>query len=230
MKQHMLLGITLLSLGILQGCSSSDDEWMITSEGIGPLNAETLFDYTTLEELLPNLRINQGLGTAEGERFEVMYVYNTDTEKMFTILPSEEVFSADKPADAEQTDADTTVSDPIISTLEKTIHSIEVHSPAYKTTEGFALNSLFSEIYPETGKAKCVPGAEESSGSVICTAPISDHIRFMFRGEGGSTDGSLPANDVLKDWTVERLFWLAQVPPVMVETVAEEESEKKSGS
>ncbi len=55
---------------------------------------------------------------------------------------------------------------------------------------------------------ECDPGAEELSGSVLCSVPQRPAWLLRFDGDWQGPDGSLPPPDVLAGWILSEVIWL----------------------
>jgi hypothetical protein len=148
-------------------------------EGIGPITARTPFQVAALRRLLPEYSVARSRSGSEGEEFPVITVSRSG-ETLLVINP------------------DGTGGD---------IASVVVTAKGIKTRSGVTVGSGFTEALAGQTPKRCVAGEEEMSGSVICPAPKSRHITYVFRGEYDGPDGQLPPLPVLRSWRISQLVW-----------------------
>ncbi len=87
---------------------------------------------------------------------------------------------------------------------QSTVSRIEVSDSSITTTSGVKIGSHFSDLYSKAF-GHCQP--TDNGDIVSCRAPDSQHIRYEYHGEWHGPQGIMPADDMLKNWTLTRIIW-----------------------
>jgi len=87
-----------------------------------------------------------------------------------------------------------------------TVDRIEVMDKNISTESGVKIGTRFSELYSKAFNA-CQKGSGADSQNVICKAPNSQHISYVFSGDWHGPEGLMPADDTLKNWTLNKIVW-----------------------
>ncbi|MGB1010058.1 MAG: DUF1131 family protein, partial [Thiolinea sp.] len=87
------------------------------------------------------------------------------------------------------------------------VFSIVVHSNLIGNRLGHRLGDKYSEIYTYGKTEECGPGIEEWAGKVMCYAPQTGNILYLFAGSRGDDEKLLPAPEVMADWELEAIVW-----------------------
>lgn len=192
--QGLVLGLGMASTSLLVGCLGGDKQsyadvnqeqvlHMLSVDGVGPINANTPFNLKMLNEAFQGLNVTQETRFAEGDPYQMITV--RQRAKLLLSIN----------ADHDQTG----------------IFSVVVEDNAIGNRLGHRIGTKFVDIYTFGQMQECAPGAEEWSGKVLCYAPDTGNILYLFEGAWDGPDGKLPPMDVLADWTMAAMVWK---PPV----------------
>lgn len=152
---------------------------MLSVGGVGPLNAETPFNLHLIHEAFQGFNVTQQTNFAEGEQYPVIKV-SKELKSLLTINP-----------DAKH----------------EKVFSIMVEDNLIGNQLGHTIGTVFSSIYPYGQPTECAAGAEELSGKVLCYAPNTGNILYLFGGEWNGPDGSVPPKEVLANWKMDAMIW-----------------------
>lgn len=152
---------------------------MLSVDGIGPINGNTPFNLHDITMAFQGLNVAQRTNYAEGREYPVITV-SQDLKPLLTINP-----------DAKQ----------------EKIFSVMVSDNLIGNGLGHALGSRFNEVYAYGATEECRAGAEELSGKVLCYAPKTGNVLYLFGGTWNGPDGSVPPKDVLANWQMEGMIW-----------------------
>lgn len=152
---------------------------MLSVDGIGPINGNTPFNLHDITMAFQGLNVAQRTNYAEGREYPVITV-SQDLKPLLTINP-----------DAKQ----------------EKIFSVMVSDNLIGNGLGHALGSRFNEVYAYGATEECRAGAEELSGKVLCYAPKTGNVLYLFGGTWTGPDGSVPPKDVLANWQMEAMIW-----------------------
>lgn len=152
---------------------------MLSIDGIGPINGNTPFNLHDITMAFQGLNVAQRTNYAEGQEYPVITV-SQDLKPLLTINP-----------DAKQ----------------EKIFSVMVYDNLIGNGLGHALGSQFNEVYAYGATEECRAGAEELSGKVLCYAPKTGNVLYLFGGTWNGPDGSVPPKDVLANWQMESMIW-----------------------
>lgn len=152
---------------------------MLSIDGIGPINGNTVFNLHNITMAFQGFNVAQRTNYTEGQEYPVITV-SQDLKPLLTINP-----------DAKQ----------------EKIFSVMVHDNLIGNTLGHPLGSRFNEVYAYGATEECRAGAEELSGKVLCYAPKTGNVLYLFGGTWNGPDGSVPPKDVLANWQMEGMIW-----------------------
>lgn len=181
-------GLVLCMMVGLSACgdgSSTDSQVaikpieMLSLDGVGPINAQTPFNLHDLTVAFPNLSVEQRQMFAEGQEYPVIEV-SKDAKPLLVLNPDAK---HDK------------------------IYSVLVKSNLIGNKLGHSIGMTFADIYAYGQTEECAPGAEELSGKVLCYAPKTGNILYLFSGVWNGPGGQVPPKDVLANWTLEGMVW-----------------------
>ncbi|ROP63039.1 uncharacterized protein DUF1131 [Enterobacter sp. BIGb0383] len=87
-----------------------------------------------------------------------------------------------------------------------TVSRIDVLEEGIATASDVKIGTPFSDVF---GKAfgHCVSATGDDIGSVLCKAPYSQHISYLFSGDWRGPQGLMPPDDTLKNWTISKIIW-----------------------
>lgn len=87
-----------------------------------------------------------------------------------------------------------------------TVSRVDVMDDDIKTASGVKMGTPFSALYQKAFGA-CEKGTGDDVDGVICKAPNSQHIRYLFKGEWHGPEGLMPSDDTLQKWTLKKIIW-----------------------
>ncbi|MCT4707116.1 RpoE-regulated lipoprotein [Enterobacteriaceae bacterium H16N7] len=183
----MLLGVPLL----LSGCSTlSNMHWSslspmswfgssleVSEQGVGGLNASTPLNEEAVSEGLNN-NYRLRSGMKTDNGTVVRYFEALDDKTLMVVVNGEK----------------------------GTVSRVEVMDKEVKTDSGVEIGTPFSDLYSKAFGA-CAKATGDDAESVECKAPNSQHVSYLFSGEWHGPEGLMPADDVLKKWTVSKIIW-----------------------
>lgn len=152
---------------------------MLSVDGIGPINAQTPFNLHEINMVFQGFNVAQQTNYSEGEQYPVITV-SKDLKKLLTINPDA---NHDK------------------------IFSVMVEDNLIGNRLGHSIGMKFVDVYTYGQTSECAAGAEELSGKVLCYAPETGNILYLFGGTWNGPDGTVPPKDVLADWQLEAMIW-----------------------
>ncbi|MGK3114211.1 RpoE-regulated lipoprotein [Candidatus Pantoea formicae] len=89
---------------------------------------------------------------------------------------------------------------------QSSVERIEVLDTAAKSADGSKIGDLFSDKFSKAfDNCKLVSGLD--ARDVECRAPGSQHISYIYSGEGHGPEGLMPADDTLKSWKISKIVW-----------------------
>ena len=152
---------------------------ILSVDGIGPINGNTPFNLHDITMAFQGLNVAQRTNYAEGHEYPIITV-NQGLKPLLSINP-----------DAKH----------------EKVFSVMVHDNLIGNGLGHALGSRFNEVYAYGATEECRAGAEELSGKVLCYAPKTGNVLYLFGGTWNGPDGSVPPKDVLANWQMEAMIW-----------------------
>lgn len=88
----------------------------------------------------------------------------------------------------------------------ETVSHIEVSDPAITSADGTRIGDAFSERY-QKAFGHCQAATGDATSAVLCKAPDSQHISYLYQGKWAGPQGLIPPDDVLKNWQVSKIIW-----------------------
>lgn len=190
-----LCGGLLLS-AVLTACSESDSSpkaveppaplFMLSADGVGPLNAETPFNLRQIGDAFQDYNVTQEIHFLNGSRYPMITV-KQKVEPLLSINPDHSG---------------------------QRVFSIVVHNNRVGNKLGHEVGEKFNEIYSYDTTEDCGPGIEEWAGKVMCYAPQNKNILYLFYPVAGSVENvvrsvenAVPAPDAMADWVLEAIVW-----------------------
>jgi hypothetical protein len=183
----MLLGVPLL----LSGCSTMSDmhwsslspmSWLgssleVSEQGVGGLNASTPMNEEAVSEGL-NDNYRLRSGMKTDNGTVVRYFEALDDKTLMVVVNGEN----------------------------GTVSRVDVMDKNVKAESGVEIGTPFSDLYSKAFGA-CTKATGDDADSVECKAPNSQHISYLFSGEWHGPQDLMPADDLLKKWTVSKIIW-----------------------
>lgn len=156
----------------------------LSADGVGPLNSDTPFNLVKIGSAFQDYNVAQETHMEEGGKYPVITV----KQRIRDLLSINSDYKQER------------------------IFSIIVHDNLIGNELGHRLGDKFNEIYAYGKTEECAPGLEEWSGKVMCYAPKTTNILYLFENEAyQGPDGEVPAPDVLAEWQLASIVWK---PPV----------------
>ena len=87
-----------------------------------------------------------------------------------------------------------------------TVNRIEVTDRDIASADGTRIGDAFSEQY-QKAFGHCQAASGEATSAVLCRAPNSEHISYLYQGKWAGPQGLIPPDDVLKSWQVSKIIW-----------------------
>ncbi|WP_175486005.1 RpoE-regulated lipoprotein [Xenorhabdus japonica] len=87
------------------------------------------------------------------------------------------------------------------------VNRIDILDDGIKTVWGAKIGIPFSDLYKKAF-GECQRSHDLTiQPTVVCTAPQSQHVSYVFTGIWDGPEGLMPSDDVLKNWKVSRIVW-----------------------
>lgn len=156
----------------------------LTPTGLHGITKTTPFEIAKIQALFPHTEVQLAKAMTEGMEYKIMVVAKNN-EPLFTLLPTAEKKTP------EHVLCLATDSSHIINSL------------------GVKVGDSYQTVYQGKKAPNCIPGIEEMSGQAICSAKGADNIYYVFYGKWDGVDGTVPPADIINQWKVKDIIWLA---------------------
>ena len=83
-----------------------------------------------------------------------------------------------------------------------TVSRIDVTDAKIASADGTRIGDAFSDHYQ-----KAFGHCQAAAAAVLCQAPNSQHISYLYQGKWAGPEGLIPPDDVLKNWQVSKIIW-----------------------
>ncbi len=182
------VGLAICAAVSMAGCGDKSDTGkkvsikpveMLSVDGIGPINAQTLFNLHDITAAFQGFNVSQHTNYTEGQQYPVIEV----AKELKTLL----------------------VINPDVK--QEKIFSVMVQDNLIGNRLGHSIGTPFADIYAYGQTEECTAGAEELSGKVLCYAPKTGNILYLFGGSWRGPNGTVPPKDVLAGWKMESMIW-----------------------
>ncbi len=181
--------ISFFAVLALSACGGDSDEIkseavnektiVLSENGVGPINATTSFNMHQMTLAFSNYSVVEELNYQSGNPFPVIRV-SEGVKTIMTIIP-----------DASQ----------------KNIYSIIVEDNVISNSLGHHLGTIYSDVYSFGQTEDCQVGSQDMAGKVICYAPKTPNILYVFNGKKSNANVAIPPAEVLQNWVLESLIW-----------------------
>ena len=151
----------------------------ISEKGLAGIDSKTKFSTDKIQELFPKFDIVEDVSSTEGEEFPIFRI-KRDSQDILVINPTND---------------------------HQYIFSIQIKSKNVVNKLGPNLGFSYYQIYSDQMNKNCFPGIEELSGKVICSAPRSKRLMYIFSGTWSGPDGVLPPIETLQSWKLVEIVW-----------------------
>ncbi len=182
------LTISFVAL-VLSGCdneksdskkNSSNElnkEIVMSADSIGTINADSVFNMHDVTVAFPEYSVVEELNYHLGSPYPVIRV-SKGVKTLMTINPDKS---------------------------QKKIYSVIIEDNLIKNDLGHPLGTDYSKIYTYGQNEECQLGSEDMAAKVLCYAPKTPNILYVFNGKGGGN--TMPKADVLQGWSLESIIW-----------------------
>lgn len=184
------IGISLIVGLLLSGCGGDAEEsaasnseveplFILSPDGVGPLNARTPFNFVRIGDAFQDLNVAEETYYREGGQYPVITV-KQQTKLLLSINPDYQ---------------------------NQGIFSIIVHNNLVGNKLGHSIGDAFKNVYGGGNTERCAPGSEEWSGKVVCFAPDTQNVLYIFAGNWEGPDDQIPPLKVMADWELDSMVW-----------------------
>jgi len=186
----VILLTLILSIG-LTGCDNDDakedtsvppeDKTIILSaDGIGPINATTSFNMHQMTLAFSDYSVVEEVNFLEGNPFPAIRI-SEGVKTIMNIIPD---------------------------AAHKNIYSVIIEDNIIQNSLGHHLGTLYNKIYTYGQNEQCQAGFSDMSGKVLCYAPNTPNILYVFNGRWDNpVTGKIPPADILQGWALEEIIW-----------------------
>ncbi len=184
------LMIGLVSILTLTGCDKNDGKSkmaipaedksiVLSASGVGPINATTSFNMHQMTLAFSDYNVVEELSYHSGTPFPVIRI-SEGVKTVMTIVP-----------DGSQ----------------QNIFSIIIEDNLIVNSLGHRLGTNYSEVYLNGKNEECQAGADDMTGKVICYAPKTPNVLYVFSGKSAGELGVIPSSELLQSWGLESIIW-----------------------
>ena len=157
-----------------------EDTIILSADGIGPINATTSFNMHQMTLAFSDYNVVEEVNYLQGNPYPAIRI-SEGVNSIMNIIP-----------DASH----------------KSIYSVIIEDNIIKNSLGHHLGMSYSDVYSYGQKEECQLGSADMSGKVLCYAPKTPNILYVFNGKWEeSTQGVKPPADVLQNWALESIIW-----------------------
>ncbi len=165
----------LMLAGCSQGAGSLPYAIDISEERAGRIKADTPFDADSIAVLMPGFEVSTFTAFIEG-RPRTLLVVTRHSKPVMSIVPTDN---------------------------RKQIASVTVHHREVTAQKSFRIGDVFSAIFTSTDS--CKAAEQEQAGNILCEAPNSQHIYYLFSSSRPSD--VVPPMHELKTWHLSEIIW-----------------------
>lgn len=152
---------------------------LLSADGVGPINAQTPFNMHKVTLAFPDYSVEEFTDKKELGGDRVIRV-SQDGKPLMVIHPDQS---------------------------QKTIFSIMIQSAKVGNAMGHNIGSVFSDIYSYEQTEPCTTGSDDLKGKVLCLAPQTPNILYVFAGETDTPDTQTPPPGILASWKLDSIVW-----------------------
>lgn len=158
-----------------------DEQIILTEDGIGPINATTSFNMHQMTLAFNQYSVVEEVNYVEGKPFPAIRI-SEGLKTIMNIIPD---------------------------AAYKNIYSVIVEDNVIKNNLGHHLGTLYNQIYSYGQTEPCQIGDADMSGKVLCYAPNTPNILYVFNGNKSAEEKSnkVPPADILQAWALESIIW-----------------------
>ncbi len=150
---------------------------VMSADSIGTINADSVFNMHDVTVAFPEYSVVEELNYHLGSPYPIIRV-SKGVKTLMTINPDKS---------------------------QKKIYSVIIEDNLIKNDLGHPLGTDYSKIYTYGQNEECQLGTEDMAAKVVCYAPKTPNILYVFNGKGGGN--TMPKADVLQGWSLESIIW-----------------------
>lgn len=152
---------------------------MLSVDGVGPINTQTPFNMHKVTLAFPDFSVEEFTDKKDVGGGRVIRV--SENGKPVLILHPDQ--------------------------NQKLIYSIVIQSAKVGNTLGHDIGTVFSDIYSYEQTEPCTTGTDELTGKVLCLAPKTPNILYVFAGKSDTPDTQTPPPGILATWKLDSIIW-----------------------
>lgn len=152
---------------------------ILSADGVGPINAQTPFNIHQVTLAFPDFSVEEFTDKKEVDGGRIIRI--SENGKPILIL---------------HPDQD-----------QKLIYSIIIQSTHVGNILGHNIGAIFSDIYSYEQTEACTTGTDELTGKVLCFAPKTPNILYVFSGTSDTPDTQVPPPNILANWKLNSIIW-----------------------
>lgn len=157
-----------------------DQSIILSADGIGPINATTSFNMHQMTLAFSQYSVVEEVNFQNGNPFPAIRI-SEGVKTILTIIP-----------DASH----------------QNIYSVIIEDNIIQNSLGHHLGTFYNKVYAYGQNEKCQTGYADMSGKVLCYAPNTPNILYVFNGKWDNpVKGKIPPADVLQGWALEAIIW-----------------------
>ncbi|MBD2809957.1 RpoE-regulated lipoprotein [Xenorhabdus sp. Vera] len=156
-----------------------DRSFNVSEQGVGNINQQTNMTQSAIEqELEGKYHLRSGMETKDGKLISIIQGMENNQVKL-----------------------------EFYGSVNGKVNRIDVRDEDIKTIWGTKIGTLFSDVYDKAFGACQRSNDFTTQPTVICIAPQSQHVSYVFSGIWDGPEELMPSDDVLKDWKVSQIIW-----------------------
>ncbi len=152
---------------------------IMSADKVGPINADSPFNMHNITEAFPDYSVVEELNYHLGAPYPVIRV-SKGVKTLMIINPDQS---------------------------QKKIFSVIIEDNLIKNGLGHPLGTTYSKVYAFGQTEECQMGSEDMAGKVLCYAPKTPNVLYVFNGKGANGNNALPPAEVLQGWSLESIIW-----------------------
>ena len=158
----------------------AENNIVLSVDGIGPINATTSFNMHQMTLAFSDFSVVEEVNYIQGKPFPAIRV-SEGVKTIMNIIP-----------DASH----------------KNIYSVIIEDNVINNSLGHHLGTPYNDVYSYGQNEQCQAGSADMSGKVLCYAPKTPNILYVFNGKWeNSSLGTMPPADILQGWALESIIW-----------------------
>ncbi len=160
--------------------AEEDKTIILSADGVGPINATTSFNMHQMTLAFSDFSVVEEVNFQEGNPFPAIRI-SKGVKTILNIIPD---------------------------AAHKNIYSVIIEDNIIQNSLGHHLGELYNKIYAYGKNEQCQAGFSDMSGKVLCYAPNTPNILYVFNGKWDNpVTGKIPPADILQGWSLESIIW-----------------------